>query len=77
MAVHIFIIILFAAVGTLCILAGALGWQWFLTSRNAATLVRLVGIKAARAVYCLLGLMLVAMSLVIASSVGLLDIGIA
>ena len=77
MWVHVFIIILVAAVGILCLLAGACGWQWFLASRNAATLVRLLGVKAARAVYCLLGLMLVAMSLVVATSVGLLDLGLA
>lgn len=72
MAVHIFIIILFAAVGLLCILAGAFGWKWFMDARNASFVVRLLGVRFARVAYCIMGLLLVVMAVVIARSVGLL-----
>ncbi len=71
MAVHVFIIVLFFSTGMLCTLAGIFGWKWFIESKNAAAVVKMFGTKAARAVYCAMGLLLIAMSVVIASSVGL------
>lgn len=71
MGVHIFTIILFFVVGFFCVLVGLFGWKWFLQSRNASMMLRLFGPKLVRVVYGVIGLSLIAMSIVISRSVGL------